>query len=508
MADIFISYSSQEHDLTQTLAEFFEGHGFFEEKTIMAKFLGFTTGFVGSLSAMFLIHAAHGQIQISQSSVDPPFVGAASIAPDFINSSDPTTFQVLTLAGQGTRTMFDRFEGFNAPGSSPRLCTPGLCSLRTDWPGHAEFENVYIFEAKYADDQTDDPNDHQIIEILVNPEFGDEAAARQQADKYAPIIGRLPFVLRKDIKEVMIHKSDHNFTGGHGYLVIYTDRSVSEYEPLNTLEETLLHEDVHNSFTDSLTDPETQLNNNRHEDLDWLDARKKDVNFITTYAMNTVKEDMAESFLAYLILSYRPDRITDSIRDTINATIPARIAYFDKDFSPTQYPNMFPQASDSSGNDSSSSDSSGNSSGNSFSLFDLSKYYHLKTQLTGDDKCLDIINNLPTMTDCGNFSGQLWSIQTTTEQPGSYQLKTQFTGDGSCMDIINDQPEMKDCGDFSGQYWDIEFFGGDSGFRLKAPFLGENRCLEIVDDETDSQLRVADCSDTYDGQRWLIEEGG
>jgi len=39
---------------------------------------------------------------------------------------------------------------------------------------------------------------------------------------------------------------------------------------------------------------------------------------------------------------------------------------------------------------------------------------HLKTQFTGKDKCLDIINdgenNKPTMADCGNFSGQFWNI--------------------------------------------------------------------------------------------------
>ena len=38
----------------------------------------------------------------------PPFGGTIFIDPDIITSSDPTTFQNLSFAGQGSRTMFDR----------------------------------------------------------------------------------------------------------------------------------------------------------------------------------------------------------------------------------------------------------------------------------------------------------------------------------------------------------------------------------------------------------------
>ena len=41
--------------------------------------------------------------------------------------------------------------------------------------------------------------------------------------------------------------------------------------------------------------------------------------------------------------------------------------------------------------------------------------YRLQTQFTGNKKCLDIVNdgdnNKLTMADCGNYSGQLWSIK-------------------------------------------------------------------------------------------------
>lgn len=45
------------------------------------------------------------------------------------------------------------------------------------------------------------------------------------------------------------------------------------------------------------------------------------------------------------------------------------------------------------------------------------KQNRLRTMFTGADKCADIINdgqnNRLQMADCGNFSGQLWSITKT-----------------------------------------------------------------------------------------------
>ncbi|QFS45129.1 RICIN domain-containing protein [Nostoc sphaeroides] len=86
----------------------------------------------------------------------------------------------------------------------------------------------------------------------------------------------------------------------------------------------------------------------------------------------------------------------------------------------------------------------------------------LRTQFTGPNKCLDIINdgvnNKPIMAKCGNFSGQLWSIET-AGSPGYYRLRTQFTGADKCLDIINDginnKPVMAKCGKFSGQLWNL-----------------------------------------------------
>ncbi|MEX2271213.1 MAG: hypothetical protein WD690_07080 [Vicinamibacterales bacterium] len=60
------------------------------------------------------------------------------------------------------------------------------------------------------------------------------------------------------------------------------------------------------------------------------DGQAQDNTFISTYARdNPTREDLAESFLPYLAVRYRPERITQALADTIRHAIPNRIAYFD-----------------------------------------------------------------------------------------------------------------------------------------------------------------------------------
>ena len=62
----------------------------------------------------------------------------------------------------------------------------------------------------------------------------------------------------------------------------------------------------------------------------------------------------------------------------------------------------------------------------------------LRTEFTGPEKCLDIINdglnNTPIMATCGNFSGQAWTILPAGTR-GYYKLRTEFTGPDKCLDI-------------------------------------------------------------------------
>jgi len=60
-----------------------------------------------------------------------------------------------------------------------------------------------------------------------------------------------------------------------------------------------------------------------------LAAQTADDCFISTYARDyPASEDIAESFLTYLAVRYRMDRISPFLNATIWQTIPNRIAYF------------------------------------------------------------------------------------------------------------------------------------------------------------------------------------
>jgi hypothetical protein len=216
----------------------------------------------------------------------PPFSGTIFIDPDIITAADPTTFQSAPYAGQGLRLMFDR-----------RI---------NNW---ANF-NAYLFNATF--------NDGLSTEIQVNPEFGSPAAASTEAVKYGAVIGRLPTALRADVDTVWIHRGTQPFGGGNNNLLIHTGQADS-YAATGILEETLVHEASH-----------TSLDAAHAESSGWRAAQAADGEFISTYARdNPTREDIAESFLPYLAVNYRSDRISSSLAATISQTIPNRIAYFD-----------------------------------------------------------------------------------------------------------------------------------------------------------------------------------
>ena len=224
----------------------------------------------------------------------PPFSGTIFLDPDIITSADPSTFKTLTYAGQAKRTMFDRRVN--------------------DWIT----VNPFIFNANYADGLT--------IEIQINPEFKNVADAETQALKYAEVFGKLPTALRSDVKTSWIHKGTESFGGGNNNLLIYIGQSL-EYENDGILEETLVHEAAHSS-----------LDEYHSASNGWLNAQKLDPSFISTYARdNPTREDVAETYLLYLALRYRPERISSSLKATILKTIPNRIKYFD-----SQNLKMFP----------------------------------------------------------------------------------------------------------------------------------------------------------------------
>ena len=216
----------------------------------------------------------------------PPFAGTIFVDPDIITASDPTTFETIEYRGQGERTLFDRRVN--------------------DWVT----VNAFLFQVTF--------NDGLDTEVQVNPEFETEVLAEVEAIKYSEAIGRLPKILRTDVDAVWIHQGTEPFGGGNNSILIHTGQAVI-YENDGILEETLVHEAAH-----------TSLDAMHASSSGWLESQQADGNFISSYARdNPTREDIAESFLLYLAVRFRADRITESLENTILTTIPHRITYFD-----------------------------------------------------------------------------------------------------------------------------------------------------------------------------------
>lgn len=220
----------------------------------------------------------------SDDSAEPPFRGTVWIDSSIITPDDPTAFLGLSYLGTGQRRMFDR-------------------RLERGWTRM----EAHLFLAKFDDGLE--------IEVQVNPEFT-QAEAEIEAKKYLPAVGRIPHVLRQDVETIWIHRGNQPFGGGNNNILIHTD---SNAYTGRFLEETLVHEASHTSLDGKYARAEK-----------WRAAQKADNRFISTYAKeNPVREDIAESFLPYLIIRHRPNRIDSKTKDTIEQTMPHRIQFFD-----------------------------------------------------------------------------------------------------------------------------------------------------------------------------------
>ena len=215
----------------------------------------------------------------------PPFSGTIFLDPDILTASDPTAFKDIVSTGRGVRSMFDRRVN------------------------NFVTVNAYLFNASFDDGLQS--------EVQVNPEFGSTEAALVEARKYAIVIGRLPYALRKDVQTVWIHQGVQPFGGGNNNLLIHTGQA-DQYSQSGILEETLIHEASH-----------TSLDAQHASSSGWLAAQKADPEFISTYARdNPAREDIAESFLTWLAVRYRSERISQSLSNAIVSTIPRRLEYF------------------------------------------------------------------------------------------------------------------------------------------------------------------------------------
>lgn len=215
----------------------------------------------------------------------PPYGGTIFIENEIVTSDDSSSFTSLEDKGTGDRTVFDR-----------RI---------NDWTTI----NAFLFKAEYADGDA--------IEIQVNPEFNTVALARAEAEKYAKEVGRLPVVLRSDVEYVWVHKGTELYGGGNRSILIHTGQTAI-YENDGILEETLIHEAAH-----------TSLDADHATAAAWRAAQTADATFISDYAKEyPEREDIAESYLMYLAVTFRADRISEENKRKIETAIPNRIAYF------------------------------------------------------------------------------------------------------------------------------------------------------------------------------------
>jgi len=236
---------------------------------------------------VFFVVAFSPAWSLNEAPFDPPFAGTIFLDPDIITSQDPTAFQSISYSGQGVRTMFDR-----------RVNT---------WVQ----ENAFLFEVVFDDGLT--------TEVQVNPEFGTPEDALTDATTYAIEVGRIPTALRRDMQTMWIHKGVEPFGGGNNNVLIHTGQAAN-YVAAGILEETLVHEASH-----------TSLDAQHGNSAGWRAAQASDPEFISTYARDFPdREDIAESFLLYLAVHYRADRIDTQLQQTIQQTMPARLAYFDQ----------------------------------------------------------------------------------------------------------------------------------------------------------------------------------
>lgn len=216
----------------------------------------------------------------------PPYAGTIFINPDIIIPNDPSALKSTVYTGQGERKVYDR-----------RV---------KNWIKI----QAYLFQVLWDDGLE--------AEIIVNPEFRTVAAATAEAEKYAYIVGQLPYCLRVEVKKIAIHKGKQLFGGGVDGLLVHTEQAV-EYEAQGILEETLAHEATHASLQ-------------AHNALaDWTAAQQEDQAFISDYAKERPEiEDVAESFLMWLAVRYKKDILSAEDLGKITQTIPNRLHYFDK----------------------------------------------------------------------------------------------------------------------------------------------------------------------------------
>lgn len=226
----------------------------------------------------------------------PPYSGTIFNFPNAFKDTDSTTFIGISYAGQQRKTVYDRRPDGNIT------------------------INAYVYTAVFDDAAAP-------WSIMVNPEFSQDSA-KSLAERYARNIGQMPYCLRVGMTGAVIHDGVNPWGGGNP-LIIHHGQGL-DYARQGIVTETLIHECTHASF------------DRKYYTADWAAAATADGNYISTYARdNPQSEDHSETFLCWLAIRYKRDRIPAADYAKITATVPNRIKWYDEKAFPLR-PVAFP----------------------------------------------------------------------------------------------------------------------------------------------------------------------
>lgn len=232
-----------------------------------------------------------------------PFSGTVHNLPNISPTSElETKFKSLSFIGREQRKMYDR-----------------RAQIEGDpWSGWIQVE-AFIFKSVFSD------NMGVPLEIRVNPEFGTEAKAKEQALRYSQILGQSPLEFRARLEIMDLNKGTWSDGGGGGgnherkSLNLNTGHGEDMIEK-KTIHNFFIHELCHVTF-DYL-----------HKDKgEWICAQNNDGKFISEYARDSpTTEDIAESLTAWYLITFHPDSVSKEKITKIQETIPHRLQYCNK----------------------------------------------------------------------------------------------------------------------------------------------------------------------------------
>ena len=208
---------------------------------------------------------------------------------DFITDQDPSVFSRLEFVG---------FQDFEMPDKRKT--------------GEPLVQSAYVFNAHFSDGTK--------IGIALDKDFGTQKAAEQDALRYAPRLGKLPPMYRRNLKHVVVHLGGEDttaFAEDKGRFFVIYSLNASKRISTRDLEETIFHEATHAS-----------IQAQHVEGTAWRQAVEGDNAYITQYAKSDEQEDFAESALFAYTLIFHPERIPAADRAAIQKQIPNRINFF------------------------------------------------------------------------------------------------------------------------------------------------------------------------------------